>query len=413
MPLRLVSMLAMLVIVPTLLAADGGARWTGTWAASAQPSMPGTPEAYDGQTLRLIVHTSVGGSQVRITLSNLYGTVPLAIADAHVAVRTEGPRIDVRSDRALRFGGQAAVTIAPHRQVTSDPVALSVPAMSDLAISFFPPHKVEATTSHLLALQTSYVAAGNAVSTTDFPVQQTIDTWPFLSRVDVSDSAPLSSVAVIGSSTTDGDGSTSDQNRRMPDALARRLQRIGVLNAGIIGNRLLKDSPAESRFGAGLGEAVLARLDRDALDQPGVQLLIVAIGVNDIAFPGAFTPASEAVSAQSLIQGYREILSRAHAKRIKVLMTTIPPFGNATFPRDRTLVLHTPEKEAVRLAINEWIRTTKEADGMADFDAVLRDPAHPDRLQSRFDSGDHLHANDAGYAASAAAIALGFFTGKP
>jgi lysophospholipase L1-like esterase len=221
---------------------------------------------------------------------------------------------------------------------------------------------------------------------------------------------------VIGSSTTDGDGSTQDQNHRMPDVLASRLQqaggasaRIGVLNAGIIGNRLLEDSPAQSPFGAGLGEAVLARLDRDALDQPGVRFIIVAIGVNDIAFPGSFTRPDEAVSAQGLIQGYRQILSRAHAKAIKVLMTTIPPFGNAIYPEDRTLVLHTPEKEAVRRAVNEWIRTAKEADGVADFDAVLRDPAHPDRLQPRFDSGDHLHANDAGYAASAKAIPLSFF----
>jgi len=410
MPRRLVSMLAMLALAPTLLAADTSARWTGTWAMSVQPSMPGALETYEQQTLRLIVHTSVSGSQVRITLSNLYGTVPLTIADAHVALRADGPRIDPRTDRALRFGGQSAVTIAPRRQVTSDPVALSVPALSDLAVSLFLPHKVAATTSHLLALQTSYVATGNMVGATDFPVPQKIDTWPFLSRVDVSDSAPLSSVAVIGSSTTDGDGSTADQNRRMPDALASRLQRIGVLNAGIIGNRLLKDSPVESRFGAGLGEAVLSRLDRDALDQPGVRFLVVAIGVNDIAFPGAFTPANEAVSAQSLIQGYREIIARAHAKGIKVLMTTIPPFGNAVFPGDHKLVIHTPEKEAVRLAVNEWLRTTKEADGMADFDAVLRDPARPDRLKSRFDSGDHLHANDAGYAASAAAVPLGFFT---
>src|SRR6185436_12190809 len=255
MPPRRVPMFSMLAIVPTLLAAvacaaDEASHWTGTWAASAQPFMPGTLETYDRQTLRLIVHTSVAGSQVRITLSNLYGTVPLAIASAHIALRADGSRIDPRSDRALRFGGLAAVTIAPHGQVISDPVALSVPAMTDLAISFFLPHKAEATTSHLLALQTSYVAAGNAASVTDFPVQQTINTWPFLSRVDVSGPAALSSVVVIGSSTTDGDGSTRDRNRRMPDVLASRLQRaagagarIGVLNAGIIGNRLLEDSP--------------------------------------------------------------------------------------------------------------------------------------------------------------------------
>ncbi len=226
-------------------------------------------------------------------------------------------------------------------------------------------------------------------------------------------------MAVIGSSTTDGDGSTQDRNARLPDVLAKRLQnaggataRIGVLNAGIIGNRLLKDSPRESPFGAGLGEAVLARLDRDALAQPGVQFIIVAIGVNDIAFPGSLTSADEDVSAQGLIRGYREIIERAHRRGIRVLMTTIPPFGGALSVLDRKQVIHTPAKEALRLAINDWIRSTREADGIADFDAVLRDPAHPDRLLERFDSGDHLHANDAGYAVSADAVPLSFFNGR-
>lgn len=420
--------------------------WTGTWAAAPQPFMPGTLETYDHQTLRLVVHTSIAGSQVRITLSNAYGPVPLTIANAHIAIRAAGAYVEPRSDRALLFGGQPTVTIAAHRQATSDPVHLEVPALADVAVSFFLPHKIEATTSHLLALQTSYVAAGNVSGATEFPVLQTIDTWPFLTGVDVSGPAPLSAVAVIGSSTTDGDGSTPDRNRRMPDSLAKRLQqaggaatRIGVLNAGIIGNRLLKDSPhevpaqlkrsrvsrywnphakeggggaAESPFGAGLGEAVLTRLDRDALDQPGVKFIIVAIGVNDIAFPGSFTPPDEKVSAQSLIQGYREIIGQTHRKGIRVLMTTIPPFGNAVYPEDKTLVIHTREKEALRRAVNEWIRTTSEADGLADFDAVLRDPAHPERLLERFDSGDHLHANDAGYAASADAIPLGFFDSR-
>jgi lysophospholipase L1-like esterase len=374
-------------------------------------------QTYDRQTLRLIVHTSVPGSRVRITLSNLYGTSPLTIADAHVARRGSGASIEAGSDRPLFFGGQSQVTVAAHRQVTSDPVDLQLPALADLAITFFLPHKVQATTSHLLALQTGYVAAGDVAAATEFPIQQMIDTWPFLTRVDVAGPAPLSAVAVIGSSTTDGDGSTQDKNRRMPDMLAKRLQeaggatgRIGVLNAGIIGNRLLQDSPKQSRFGAGLGEAVLRRLDRDALDQPGVRFVIVAIGVNDIAFPGALTPRDEAVSVQSLIRGYREIIARAHARGIRVLMTTIPPFGNAIYPDDRTLTVHTPEKEAVRRAVNDWIRSTREADGVADFDAAVRDPMHPDRLQSRFDSGDYLHPNDAGYAASAEAVELSFFT---
>jgi lysophospholipase L1-like esterase len=434
------------VVTPATRGAAATSGWAGTWAASVQPFMPGTLETYDDQTLRLIVHSSVAGSEVRITLSNVYGTVPLTISDAHIAIRTAGANVQPRSDRALLFVAQPKVTIAAHSQVTSDPVHLEVPALTDLAISFFLPHKVDARTSHLLALQTSYVAEGNAAGAANFQSIKTIDVWPFLTGVDVRGPAPLAAVAVIGSSTTDGDGSTQDQNRRLPDALARRFQkaggalaRIGVLNAGIIGNRLLKDSPAEvnsqlkgstvshywnphakaagggsaeSPFGAGLGEAALTRLDRDALDQPGVQFLIVAIGVNDIAFPGSFTPPDEAVSAQSLIQGYREIIERAHRKSARVLMTTIPPFGNAIYPEDKTLVIHTPEKETVRREVNEWIRTTSEADGLADFDAVLRDPTNPDRLLERFDSGDHLHANDAGYAASAEAIPLGFFASR-
>jgi lysophospholipase L1-like esterase len=414
-PLR-PAFLLVLILTVFAVATARSSSWAGTWATAAQPFMPGTLETYDNQTLRLIVHTSVAGSQVRITLSNLYGTVPLQVGAAHIGIRASGANIDPRSDRPLRFGGQSTVTVPAHGQVTSDPVSLRVAALSDLAISLFLPHKVQATTSHLLALQTSYVSAGNTAAAANFPILQTIDTWPFLTTVDVTGAEPLSAVAVVGSSTTDGDGATQDQNRRMPDALAKRLHdaggahaRIGVLNAGIIGNRLLKDSPPKF-FGAGLGEAVLARLDRDALDQAGVQFIIVAIGVNDIAFPGAFTHPDEAVSAESLIAGYREIIGRAHRKGIRVLMTTIPPFRGATHPKDETLALHTPEKEAVRLAVNEWIRATKEADGVADFDAVLRDPAHPDKLLERFDIGDHLHANDAGYAASAATIPLSFFS---
>jgi lysophospholipase L1-like esterase len=447
MPLRQASLLAIVcaLLTVTTAVADGAAPgWAVTWAASAQPFMPGTLATYGRQTLRLIVHTSIPGSQVRITLSNLYGTAPLTIADAHVAIRTTGANVDPGSVRALRFGGQATVTVPAHGQITSDPADLPVPALGDLAVSFFLPREAPATTSHLLALQTSYVAAGNTARAATFPNPQTIDTWPFLTSVDVASPEPLSAVAVIGSSTTDGDGSTQDRNARMPDVLAKRLQdaggataRIGVLNAGIIGNRLLKDSPqqvpeqirgstvshywspharagggssSESPFGAGLGEAVLARLDRDALTQPGVRFVIVAIGVNDIAFPGSFTPPDEDVTAQGLIRGYRELIERAHRREIRVLMTTIPPFSGAVYSEDRTLIIHTPAKEAMRLEINDWIRTTQEADGVADFDAALRDPAHPDKLLERFDSGDHLHANDAGYAVSAEAVPLSFFT---
>ena len=419
--------------------------WIGTWATAPQPFMPGTLQTYNRQTLRLIVHTSIGGSRLRITISNLYGDTPLHISDVHVAVRTVGANIDPNSDRVLLFQGQAkAILVGAHTQITSDAVNTSVPALSDLAVSFYLPQKVDATTSHLLALQTSYVAAGNSSSAAQFPVEKTIDTWPFLTGVDIDTPTHASAIAIIGSSTTDGDGSTLDHNQRWPDGLARHLQEaggtsaaLGVLNLGIIGNRLLKDSPQqvnpqlhgsrastywnphaqhgggdsnESPFGLGLGEAVLTRFERDVLSQSGVKYLVIAIGVNDIVFPGSFTPPSEAVKPQELIEAYRQLIHRAHDKGIRVIGTTIPPFENSFYPEDKTLVFFTPEKERTRQIVNDWIRASKEFDGVADFDAVLRDPAHPARLLERFDSGDHLHSNDAGYQATSAAVPLPFFS---
>jgi lysophospholipase L1-like esterase len=407
--------------------------------------MPGTLETYGNQTLRLIVHTSTAGSRIRITVSNLYGTVPLTVGEAHIAVRSDTAKIVPMSDRTLHFQGHMSFTIPAHAEATSDPVDLPVPPLVDLAVSLYLPTKVEATTSHLLALQTSYVAEGNSSGATELKVSKTIDTWPFLTRVEVNDAEPRSAVAIIGNSTTDGDGSSRDKNRRWPDVLAGLLQQagrpasyIGVLNEGIIRNRLLKDSPhganaqrrgsrastywspqtghgvggkGEGPFGAALGEATLSRLDRDGLNQPGVRYLVVVMGVNDISFPGAFSSPTETVTPENLITGFRQIIRRAHRRGIRVLLATIAPFENANYTPDNSLVSYTSEKEAVRQRVNEWIRSTKEADGVADFDSVLRDPTHPSRLLARFDSGDHIHANDAGYRAIAEAFPLAFFMG--
>ncbi len=233
----------------------------------------------------------------------------------------------------------------------------------------------------------------------------------------------------FGSSTTDGDGSTKDANRRWPDVLAERLQKasgreteLGVLNQGIIGNRLLSDShsprqtggpfgAALSRFGDSLGPSGLARFDRDVLAQAGVKYVIVVLGINDLLFPGSFTPLTESVSAQSLISGNRQLIALAHKKGIRVIETTIPPFENATFSQP-TISFYTPEKEVVRQQVNAWIRGSADFDGVIDFDEVLRDPSHPTRLLPTYDSGDHLHANDAGYIASGNAIPLALFRGR-
>lgn len=234
------------------------------------------------------------------------------------------------------------------------------------------------------------------------------------------------SIVAFGSSTTDGDGSTKDANRRWPDALAERLQKaggtraeLGVLNLGIIGNRLLFDihSPGQKggpfgevldRLGPRLGDAGLARFDQDVLAQPGVKYVILALGINDILFPGAFIPATEQVSAERLIAGHRQLVARAHKKGIRAIGTTIPPFEGAVFEQP-VINFSTPEKEQVRQEVNAWIRSSHEFDGIVDLDAVLRDPSHPARLLPSYDSGDHLHVVDAANVVQAAAISLELF----
>jgi hypothetical protein len=283
-------------------------HWVGTWAAAPQTAVPSRAQTFRNQTLRLVVHTSVGGKRVRVKLSNLFGDRPLAVGSAHVARRAAGADIDPASDRALTFGGRASVSITARSSVVSDPVDLEVPALSDLAVSVFLPESTQATTTHTLAKQTSYVSdeTGDSTAAAKFPASKTIFSWPFLTGVDVSASPRACAVVAFGSSTTDGDGSTRDANRRWPDVLAERLQKesggnkeIGVLNEGIIGNRLLSDfeSPGQSggpfdevfkRLGPIVGQAGLARFDRDVLSQSGVRYVVLALGINDILFPGSF-----------------------------------------------------------------------------------------------------------------------------
>ncbi len=400
-------------------------HWVGTWAAAPQSSPPAGVETFSNQTLRLIVHTSLGGKKVRIRISNVFGDQPLALGAAHIARRTAGAKIDPSSDRTLTFAGQKSTTVTAGSLVVSDPVDLDVPALSDVAVSLFFPKATEARTLHLLALQTNYIssATGDSTAQPDFPDAKTIASWPFLTGLDVAASPRAGAIVAFGSSTTDGDGSTEDANHRWPDLLAERLQKdggehaeLGVLNEGIIGNRLLSDShsPRQAggpfaavlqQFGDALGQAGMARFDRDVLEQTGVRYVIFGLGVNDMLFPGAFIPATESVDAQSLIRGYRELIARARKNGIRVIATTIPPFENATF-RGPVIHFYTPEKDRVREEFNQWIRTSGEFDGVADFDKAVRDPNHPSQLSPAYDSGDHLHVNDAGNVAQANAISL-------
>src|SRR5215813_2041612 len=398
-------------------------RWIGTWATAAQPSLPKV-QTYHNQTLRLIVHVSAGGSKVRIKISNTYGDQPLLIGAAHIARRATAAEINPASDRAVSFQGRSTVTIPARSTVVSDPVDLGVPALSDLAISLFFPESTAATTLHNLAKQTNYVSAETGDHTADikFPVDKTTRSWPFLTGVDVAASSRGAAIVAFGSSLTDGDGTTTDANRRFPDVLAERLQgsshgkaELSVLNEGIIGNRLLNDSPPQAlggRFGAVLGEKGLARFERDVLDQAGVKYVVLGLGINDIAFPGSLTPASEKITSAMIIAGYRQLIARAHRHGIKIIGTTNPPIENGFLelaPPAQPITFYTPEKEIVRQQVNDWIRSSGEFDGVVDLDQVLRDPSHPSQLLPNYDSGDHIHPNNAGCVAEANAFPLALF----
>jgi len=434
----LLSALTVLVLgsfIPTITSSardnPDGQRWIGTWATAPQPSLPGNPQTFRNQSLRLIVHTSAGGTKVRIKISNTFGDQPLLIGSAHIARRTSAAGIDPASDRRLLFHGHSSATVPKRSVVASDPVDLDVPALSDLAVSLFLPKTTTVTTAHILALQTGYVSpeTGDSTAEAKFPVAKTIVSWPFLTGVDVAASARGAAIVAFGSSLTDGDGSTKDANRRWPDVLAERLEKDaspeaqwGVLNEGIIGNRLLTDSqsPRQSggpsplaavldRLGPALGSAGLARFERDVLAQAAVKYVILDLGVNDILFPGSFIPAAESVTAQDVISGNRKLIARAHKKGIRAIGTTIPPFENAIFRSPYFDRFSTPEKEKVRQEVNAWIRNGGEFDGVIDFDEVVRDHSHPTQLLPAYDSGDHLHVNDAGNIAQGNAIDLSLF----
>ena len=412
--------IALLVLSLTVVVADltagpstaPAAHWVVSWGAS--PSPP--PDAaqmhkegleFNNQTLREIVHLSVGGSAVRVRFSNLFARQSLEIGAAHLALRARDSGIVPSSDRAVAFGGVPGVSIPPNAFVLSDPVQLAVPAESDLAISIFVPHFASAGGMHSFALQTSYVGAGDLTGAPTIANPRAINSWMFLDGVDVSAPASAAAIAVFGDSRVDGHGSTPNGNGRWPDALAKRLLQqgvqLGVLNAGIIGNRILHDAPPAA---GELGVNGLARFDHDALDPPGVRYVIILEGIVDIGLPGTeFAPASEAVSVGDLLAGMKQLIARSHERGMKIFGATQTPFSGATVIPG----IFSAEKETQRKALNQWIRSSHAFDAVIDFDKVVLDPANPERLRPAFDSGDHIHPNDAGYAAMANSIDLGLF----
>ena len=410
--IRRVTALAFLALLFTAIAVAEPAHWVVSWGAS--PSPP--PDAaqiqtkgleFNNQTLREIVHLSIGGPTVRVRFSNFFATQSLEIGSAHLAMRTSDSAILALSDRALTFGGAHGITIPPNALILSDPVNLAVPAESDLAISIFIPRTATAAAIHSFAQQTSYVGASNLTAAPSIANPRPINSWVFLGGVDVSAPLSTSAIAVFGDSRVDGDGSTPDTNHRWPNFLAKRLLQqghpLGVLNAGIIGNRILHDAPPVA---VELGVNALARFDRDALDQPGVKYVIVLEGIVDIGLPGtAVAPASETVSVDDLIVGMKQLIERAHDRGMKVFGATQTPFSGATTIPG----IFSPDTEAQRKVLNQWIRSRHAFDAVFDFDKVLLDPANPERILPAFDSGDHLHPGDAGYQALANSIDISLF----
>jgi lysophospholipase L1-like esterase len=391
-------------------------HWVVTWGASPAPQLPNDEQMraakleFANQTLREIVHTSLGSDTVRVRLSNAYGKRTVDMGAVHIALRGQGAGIVAGSDRVLTFSGRTAVSIPPNALVLSDPVKLDVPASGDLAVSIYIPKAAAGAGIHYAAQQTSYIGRGDQTGAATISGPETMTSWVFLTGVDVL--APESAAAVVafGDSITDGARSTVDANRRWPNILADRLlarrggRKIAVLDAGIGGNRILHDASANVRFGVN----ALARFDGDVLAQPGVKYVIVLEGINDLGHAGTSAPASETVSAEDLIAGLKQMIERAHEKGLKIFGATLTPFEGTPFPG-----YFTAEKEVKRKAVNEWIRTGRAFDGVIDFEKAVRDPKNPDRMLPAYDGGDHLHPGDAGYKAMGEAVDLSLFRYSP
>ncbi len=392
-------------------AAAAAPHWVATWAASPSPQQTEAQMQKDhfefaNQTLREIVHVSMGGQSVRVRLSNVFGKENVTLGSVHIAAAGKDSAIESATDRPLKFNGRAGVTIPANAIVFSDPVALDVKADSNLAISIFVPAAAVGAGIHYSAEQTSYIGAGDQSAAATIGAPQNIGSWIFLAGVDVQAPAKAAAIVAFGDSITDGAQSTLNANHRWPNYLAERLlaakgvHELAIVDAGIGGNRILHDAQGAIRFGVN----ALARFDRDALSEPGVKYVIFMEGINDLGHAGTSAPLSETVTTEDLIAGMQQLIARCHERGVKIYGATLTPFEGTVFPG-----YFSPDKEVKRKALNEWIRTSHAFDGVIDFDAAVRDPNHPDKIRADFDSGDHLHPKDAGYKAMADSINLKLF----
>ena len=373
--------------------------------AAPAPAAPGggrggfaPPTTLTNQTIRQIVRTSIGGNRVRVVLSNAFGTAPIEIGAGHVALRDKDTAIVASSAKKLTVDGASTFSVLAGATVVTDAVDLAVAPVSDLVIDLYLPKDLgvgpSPVTTHNGASQTNFVSeTGNHSGEAALPVSGRSGAWFLIARVEVAAPAGTGAVVAFGDSITDGARSTADMNNRWPDQLARRLAArksagVAVLNAGISGNRVLGD---------GAGVSALARFDRDVLMQTGVTHVVVMEGINDIGIARA----NPSPSAADLIAGHKQLIARAHARGLKIYGATLTPYEGAAY--------FSPEGEAKRQALNQWIRTSGAYDGVIDFDQVTRDPAAPTKFLPAYDSGDHLHPGDAGYKAMGDAVDLALF----
>jgi lysophospholipase L1-like esterase len=385
-----------------------GTTWVGTWGAAPLPPtpamgpFPATP-SFENQTIRQIVRVGMGGQRIRIRFTNEYGTKALHIGAARVALADDKGNIQPGTEHQVLFAGQPSTLIPPAAPYLSDPVDLPVTALGSISISLFLPDQTGQCTCHQSGMQKAFVSGSGDFTNKAFTPKETTEVRAFISEVDVESAAGGRAVVVLGDSISDGIGSTVDANHRWPDLLANRLnaaggQPWGVVNMGISGNQVLSD---------GAGQSALARFDRDVGSVPGARTVIVFEGVNDLGVglskpEGPFAQIMKAwapsgpVTAARMIAGYRQLIARAHRRGMYVIGATITPYGGAAY--------YSTEGEAVRQAINTWIRTGHEVDGVIDFDAAIRDPKNPAQIKEGFHAGDHLHGSDAGYDAMAAVI---------
>src|SRR5438094_1913640 len=410
----------MVVLTATLLfvqIAEAQDHWVTTWAAAPQarlqaplggqrggpaPPANAAPASFNDQTIRMIVHTSLGGRRARVTLSNAFGNSPLTIGAVHVALRSRESAIVAGSDRALAFNGKPGVTIAPGAHVISDPVDLDVPQLGDLALSIYIPGDSGQLTLHNTGLHTTYIAKGNVTAESAFNDAVTTRSYYWVTGIDVVAPADAAAIVAYGDSITDGSTSTPDTNRSWPSFLAQRVlstpsaPKLAVLNEGIAGNRVLGD---------GAGENALARFDRGVLGQAGVKCLFIMESINDIGqTTRANAPVGPPVTPDDLIGALKQMVERAHTHGIRVIGCTLTPYEGAAY--------YSEQGEGIRQAVNRWIRTSGTFDAIVDYDAITRDAVNPKVFKTGFNDGDHLHPNDAGYKAMADSIDLRIFNGK-